>query len=168
MNTGDLGFLLDGELYVIGRSKDLIIIRGRNIYPQDIERAVERALPFVEANSCTAFSLMDGGEEKLGLLIEANREFVRTAKASTTDPAATATLREHVARVRQEVGDEFEIPVYALAFVRPGEFPRTSSGKVQRHRCREMLQGGEHEFVFVSKSDMASRKIGRASCRERV
>ena len=153
LRTGDYGFLRGGELYVTGRLKDLIIIRGRNIYPQDIERAVERALPFVEANSCAAFSLTDQGAEQLGLLIEANRKLVRTAKASDTDPAAAATLREHVARVRQEVGEEFEIPVHALAFVRPGEFPRTSSGKVQRHRCRKLLQSGEHEFVFVSKSD---------------
>lgn len=61
LRTGDYGFLRGGELYVTGRLKDLIIIRGRNIYPQDLERAVERALPFVEANSCAAFSLTDGG-----------------------------------------------------------------------------------------------------------
>lgn len=163
LRTGDYGFLRGGELYVTGRLKDLIIIRGRNIYPQDIERAVERALPFVEANSCAAFSLTDGGAEQLGLLIEANRELVRTAKASATDPAAAATLREHVARVRQEVGEEFEIPVHALAFVRPGEFPRTSSGKVQRHRCREMLHSGEHEFVFVADASRVSHDENRTT-----
>ena len=151
LRTGDLGFLDGSELFVTGRRKDLIIIRGRNIYPQDVEAAIVRALPFVEVNSCAAFAIEENGDERLGVVIEADRGLVRTARTANEGngqaEAATTELAEVIGKVRQEIGDEFEVPVQAIAFVRPGSFPRTSSGKVQRRACRDGLLTGTHDLV---------------------
>ncbi len=70
LRTGDLGFLSGGELFVTGRIKDLIVIRGRNLYPDDIERTVEAAHPRVRPGCCAAFSIEVGGEERLGVAAE--------------------------------------------------------------------------------------------------
>jgi acyl-CoA synthetase (AMP-forming)/AMP-acid ligase II len=132
LRTGDLGFLDRGELFVAGRSKDVIIHRGRNLYPQDVEAAVERLLPVVPANSCAAFGVEAGGEERLALVLEADRALLRAGPE-----------REALAgRIRQAVEEKFRVPVHAVAFVRPNTFPRTSSGKVQRRACREGFLAG--------------------------
>jgi acyl-CoA synthetase (AMP-forming)/AMP-acid ligase II/7-keto-8-aminopelargonate synthetase-like enzyme/fatty-acid desaturase/acyl carrier protein len=153
LNTGDLGSSDGDEVYVTGRSKDLIVIRGRNIYPQDVEAAIERVLPFVEANSCAAFGIEGNGREHLGLVIEADRELVRIARTAAEGngkaEAAIAELSVTVGKVRQVVGDEFEVPVQSVAFVRPGSFPRTSSGKVQRRACRNELQSGTLDVIHA-------------------
>ncbi|MFO1045731.1 MAG: aminotransferase class I/II-fold pyridoxal phosphate-dependent enzyme [Planctomycetaceae bacterium] len=148
LNTGDLGFMVDGELYVSGRSKDLIIIRGRNIYPQDVERVIERTLPFVEANTSAAVELVSTGTEQLGVVIEATRELVRTARHAEKDASVNQIFQDHITRLRQEIGNEFEVTLDAVAFVRTGSFPRTSSGKVQRHKCRDLLQNGDETVVY--------------------
>ena len=123
LNTGDLGFLHAGEVFVTGRSKDLIIVRGRNIYPQDVELAVEQALPFIEANACAAFAVEEGGEERIALVIEADRAMVRMVRQAVTAPASLATT---VAKVRDAISAAFEATVSKVIFVRPGTFPRTS------------------------------------------
>jgi acyl-CoA synthetase (AMP-forming)/AMP-acid ligase II len=140
LDTGDLGFLDGGEVYVTGRSKDLIIIAGRNIYPQDVEAAVERVLPFLKANSCAAFSVEAEGKDQLAVVVEADRTLVRSAQPTGELPAA-------VVRVRQSVLRECEVRVSRVAFVRPGTFPRTSSGKVQRRACRDGLRDGTLEVI---------------------
>lgn len=146
LSTGDLGFIDGEEVFVTGRSKDLIIIRGRNIYPQDVEAAVAHVLPFVEANACAAFAVEENGAERLGVVIEADRGLVRIARTAIEGngkaEAAIAELALTVGKVRKVIGDEFEVPVHAIAFVRPGSFPRTSSGKVQRQACRDELRQG--------------------------
>ncbi|HTU92834.1 MAG TPA: fatty acyl-AMP ligase, partial [Gemmataceae bacterium] len=123
LSTGDLGFIDSDEVFVTGRSKDLIIIRGRNIYPQDVEAAIERVLPFVEANSCAAFTFEENGHELLGVVIEADRGLVRIARTVVDGngkaEAANVELRVTVGKVRQVIGDEFEVPVHAVVFVRP-------------------------------------------------
>ena len=149
LRTGDLGFLLDGELSITGRLKDMIDIRGRNLYPHDVEAAVERVLPFLEANACAAFGIEAGGEERLAVVIEADRHLVRrTREAEQRRTAGDAESDALIARVRQAVDDEFEVAVHAVAFVRPGGFPRTSSGKVQRQACREAMLAGKLDLLF--------------------
>jgi len=131
--TGDLGFVKAGELYVTGRLKDVVIIRGRKLYPQDIEAVVARAAPFVRENGCAAFSVHDGREERLGLVIEADRSLVHAARKESAD------IGSLIHDVRMAIAQEFEVAIAELAIVKPGTFPRTSSGKVRRRACRDGL-----------------------------
>ena len=148
LRTGDLGFIRDGELFITGRLKDLIIIRGRNIYPQDVERCVENVVDFVRPNACAAFSIEAGGEEALAIVVEADRRMVRTVERwnkqqdSFQEGNSSLEVESLFSRMRQAVAEEFEIQLHQVAFVMPGSFPRTTSGKVQRSTCRlRMLQG---------------------------
>ena len=161
MRTGDLGFLRDGELFITGRLKDMIIIRGRNIYPQDIERAVEGAIEFVKPNTCAAFSIGADGDEALAVVIEADRALVRAVArrnkereslGADVNPAyvggPSAEAERLVSRIRRAVAEEYEIQVREVIFVMPGSFPRTTSGKVQRSACRSKMLKGELEEVY--------------------
>jgi acyl-CoA synthetase (AMP-forming)/AMP-acid ligase II/acyl carrier protein len=135
LRTGDLGFVRHGEVYVTGRIKDVIVVRGRNVYPQDIEAAVAAALGLPPGCGCAAFAADADGEEQVAVVVEADREAVRALKA-----ADEADRR--VAVVRKAVTDAASCPVQAVGFVRPGAFPRTSSGKVQRQECRTQWRAG--------------------------
>jgi acyl-CoA synthetase (AMP-forming)/AMP-acid ligase II len=139
LRTGDAGFLLDGEVYIAGRLKDLIIIRGRNLYPQDVEAAVGRVVPCARANACAAFGIDVEGSERLAVVIEADRELAQAARGTDAD----GRLADLVGTVREAIGTAFEVPIHAVVFVRPGTFPRTSSGKVRRRVCRAALLSGE-------------------------
>ena len=135
LRTGDLGFIAaDGEVFITGRLKDLIIIRGRNHYPQDIEISVERSHPALRPGCCAAFSLDVDGEERLAAVVEVD---VRS-------PLDYEDLAERICR---EVADIHEIQVYALAFLPPRGIPKTSSGKIQRRGCRVDLLGGHLEVL---------------------
>jgi 8-amino-7-oxononanoate synthase len=153
LRTGDLGFLRAGELFVTGRRKDLIIIRGRNLYPSDIERLVEQSFDFVEPNTCAAFADERNGIESLVVVIEANRELVRIARESM--PEAQLKLAPSVEKLRDRVFSEQEVSIAEIVFVRPTTFPRTSSGKVQRRRCRQLFQNEELEVVVSISSQIA-------------
>jgi 8-amino-7-oxononanoate synthase len=147
LRTGDLGFLSGGELFITGRLKDMIIIRGRNIYPQDIERTVERAIDFVKPNTCAAFSVGVDGDEALAVVIEADRALVR-AVGRDKERASSVEAERLVSRIRQAVAEEYEIQLREVIFVMPGSFPRTTSGKVQRSTCRSKMLRGELEVVY--------------------
>ncbi|MDX1522734.1 MAG: AMP-binding protein, partial [Anaerolineae bacterium] len=134
--TGDLGFLRDGELFVTGRLKDLIIIRGRNHYPQDIELTVERSHSVLRQNSGAAFAVDVAGEERLAIV----QEIERTAVRDLDVEAVAAAIREAVA-------EEHELQVYAVHFVRPGSVPKTSSGKIQRQASRAAFVDGSLKTV---------------------
>ncbi|HTQ78496.1 MAG TPA: fatty acyl-AMP ligase, partial [Thermoanaerobaculia bacterium] len=130
LRTGDLGFLLDGELYVTGRLKDLIILRGRNLYPQDVELAVERSHPALRPGCGAAFAVDFGGEEQLVVVQEVERDF-----AGEWEPLADA--------IRGAVAQEHQAQARAVVLIRAGSIPKTSSGKIQRRACRELfLKGG--------------------------
>ena len=147
LRTGDLGFLHDGELFVTGRLKDLIIIRGRNHYPQDIERTVEKSHPALRAGCGTAFSVEIEGEERLVLAHEIKRTHLRKLNAGEVE----AAIREAVA-----VGHELEM--HAVALLGPGEIPKTSSGKLQRQLCRKMFLDGSFETVGKKRGARAGRR----------
>jgi acyl-CoA synthetase (AMP-forming)/AMP-acid ligase II len=141
ISTGDLGFIHEGQVYLTGRIKDLIIIHGRNIYPQDVEAVVEREAPFVHANGCAAISLDADGEE-LGLVLEGDRSIVLAAHHSPEE------LQRLVASIQASIAREFDVRASQVIIVRPGTFPRTSSGKVRRCACLQALHTGALEPVF--------------------
>jgi amino acid adenylation domain-containing protein len=123
LRTGDLGFLANGELFVTGRLKDLIIIHGRNHYPQDIEQTVEKSHSALREGCCAAFSVEAMNEEQLVVVQEVDRQF--------HDPDSEGIAQA----MRQEVIQEHGIQIYAVVLIRHGSIPRTSSGKIQRHAC---------------------------------
>ena len=131
LRTGDLGFLKDGELFCTGRLKDLIIIRGRNHYPQDIELTVERSHPALIPGCGAAFSVEAEGNERLVVVHEVARKFLQTLNVD-----------EAIRNIRRAVAQQHDLEVYAPVLIKPANIPRTSSGKVQRHLCRAMFLEG--------------------------
>jgi amino acid adenylation domain-containing protein len=127
LRTGDLGFVSDGELFVTGRLKDLIILRGRNHYPQDIELTVESSHPALRPGCGAAFAVEREGEERLAVVVEVHREYRQSG---------TAEIAEIVAAIRRAVADEHEVAPDAVVLLKPATLPKTSSGKIQRHACR--------------------------------
>lgn len=151
LRTGDLGFVRDGELYITGRLKDLVIVNGRNIYPQDVEMLVEEVAGFLEPNRCAVFGVDDGGQERLAIVLEADRGLVRIARRGRSDAASLAELDALVGRIRSAVASRFGTTVELLVLVRPGSFPRTSSGKVQRALCRALAAREELDVVYAAR-----------------
>jgi len=123
LHTGDLGFMDDGELFVTGRLKDLIIVRGANRYPQEIESTVERTDKRLQAGASAAFSVDRNGRECLIIVSEVER-----ARHKEWSDALQA--------IRRNVTREHELPPDGIILVRFGSMPKTSSGKVQRNACR--------------------------------
>ena len=137
LRTGDLGFMRDGELFITGRIKDLIIIRGRNHYPQDIELTVEQSHPALRPGCGAAFSVDVSGEERLVVVQE-----VYTNRPWDPD--------EVVGAIRQAVAETHEVQVYAVVLIEPRSIPKTSSGKIQRRACRAMFLAGTLDVVEAS------------------
>jgi acyl-CoA synthetase (AMP-forming)/AMP-acid ligase II/acyl carrier protein len=143
LRTGDLGFLRHGELYVCGRLKDVIIIRGLNHAPTDIERTVEESSPVLRVGCVAAFAVdrsADGGsdgEELLVIVQDLKGEFDVAG-----GPALAATIRERVVAAHG-------VDPYAIVLTRKGGVPKTSSGKIQRRACREAFLKGELPEAFT-------------------
>lgn len=130
LRTGDLGFMSDGQLYVTGRREDLIIVRGLNRYSQDIEATARLSHPLLEAGYGAAFAVDDHGCQRLILVQEAKHN-------GKTDWKLVLDA------VRMAVLDEHDLALDTIVLVRSGTIPKTSSGKIQRHACREAFLGGE-------------------------
>jgi acyl-coenzyme A synthetase/AMP-(fatty) acid ligase/acyl carrier protein len=133
LRTGDLGFFRDGELYVTGRVKDVIIIRGRNHYPQDIEQSAEEAHPAVLPGA--AFALSGDGAERLVVVHQIDRQF------------RDADHQQIVQAIRRAIVEQHELDPYAIVLIRQTSLPITSSGKVQRNLCREQYLADELKVV---------------------
>jgi acyl-CoA synthetase (AMP-forming)/AMP-acid ligase II len=124
LRTGDLGFFHQGELYVTGRIKDMVIIRGKNYYPHNIEHNVSTAHPSLENSACAVFSLLDAGD-KLIVVQEVRREWRKKIKGD-----------EIISIIRQAVVLNNEITPHDIVLLMPGKLLKTSSGKVMRNAIR--------------------------------
>ncbi|ATB48692.1 fatty acyl-AMP ligase [Corallococcus macrosporus] len=134
LRTGDLGFMMDGELYVTGRIKDLIIVDGRNHYPQDIELTAERQHEALRPGCSVAFSVDHPEGERLVVLVEVN------ARHAPADPGADASALQKT--LRQAVAAAHSVDVHEVVLLQQGEVLKTSSGKVQRRACKAKYQEG--------------------------
>ncbi|HEV7516238.1 MAG TPA: condensation domain-containing protein, partial [Thermoanaerobaculia bacterium] len=140
LRTGDLGFADGGELFVAGRLKDLIVLRGRNLYPQDVELAAEGSHPALRPGESAAFAVDLGDEEKLVVVAGLDRR-------AAIDPAAAGPVLD---AIRRAVAERLEAQVHDVVLVRAGTIPKTSSGKVQRHACKAAYLAGTLEPVARS------------------
>jgi acyl-CoA synthetase (AMP-forming)/AMP-acid ligase II len=134
LRTGDLGFVADGELFITGRLRELIIVAGRNHFPTDIERTVESADPAIGASGAVAFSVDLDGAERLIIAAEVRREYARSPIGKTPRDFDPEAVRR---RIRAAVVADNEVAPYEVVLLRPGAVPRTSSGKVSRLSTRE-------------------------------
>jgi FkbH-like protein len=134
LRTGDLGFLFQGELFITGRLKDVIVIGGRNYYPQDFEWTVERSHEALRAGAGAAFAVDHQDHEALVIVHELQPRWQGDA----------ASVLESI---RLALGEEHELSVHAVVLIRAGTLPRTSSGKVQRHRCCAEFHAGTLEVI---------------------
>ncbi len=142
LRTGDLGFLKNGELFVTGRLKDVIIIRGCNYYPQDIELSVEKSHQALRSNCGAAFSVEVEGQEKLVVVQEVERTYLRKLNSA-----------EVISAIKQAVSQEHELAIDTVVLLKPGSISKTSSGKIQRRACRQKFIDGNLENI-VSKSSV--------------
>jgi acyl-CoA synthetase (AMP-forming)/AMP-acid ligase II len=142
LNTGDLGFIHEGELYVTGRTKEILIINGVNYYPQDIEDELERQLDFVAPNGVAAFPAPVDGVEQLGLVIEIAKEASRLENSETSDGAQISPeyYRHAVVRLLKR---HFDVPLGQFCCVLAGGILRTTSGKKRRNETRIALLAGD-------------------------
>jgi len=129
LRTGDLGFIKNGELFISGRQKDVLIIRGLNYYPQDLERSVEKVCPELRMGCGAAFSIEENEEEHLVMVYELEKEFLA---------GYSEELKQSLAKRMIEVlSKEHEIELFAFVLVEHGEVPKTSSGKIAHYACKE-------------------------------
>ena len=147
LRTGDLGFMTDNELYITGRHKDLIIIRGQNHYPQDIEYTVEASHPALRLGCVAAFSADAEGEEHLSIVQELQKDAVENFVPDEVFKA-----------IRKAVSEEHDLQVHSITLIKPGTVPKTSSGKIQRRTCKSGVEEGTLEVVAEWKQGNISDK----------
>ena len=147
LRTGDLGFSHDGGLYVTGRTKEILIVRGHNYYPQDIEQTVERSHPGLQPDASAAFAVEIEGEERLVIVAEARREGLRRLR-----------LDDVVRDLRANLSTDYGLSLSALVVLRPGHILRTTSGKLQRRLMREQFLAGALEGVAMAWSEADAPK----------
>ncbi|MCP4112642.1 MAG: AMP-binding protein, partial [Desulfobacteraceae bacterium] len=163
LRTGDLGFLSDGELFVTGRLKDVIILRGRNYYPQDIELTAEKSYYRLRPGCIAAFEVEINNEKRVVIAAEIERRRKERRKMTPAESGYTGKERRRssnqrvhtelpnydlenikpvdtekaITAIRKAVSEEHELEVYAVLLFKIGAIPKTSSGKIQRHACKE-------------------------------
>ena len=136
LRSGDLGFIHENELYITGRLKDLIIIRGVNHYPNDIEFTIQQTIPELRQNGGAAFSVVEADVEHLVVV----QELERTAMRNTD-------FDKIMENIRQVIAQEHELDVYSIVLIRAGSIPITSSGKIQRRQTKYHYLSNELSVV---------------------
>lgn len=134
LRTGDLGFVHDGELFITGRLKDVIIVHGRNYAPEDIELTVSQVHAALRLGAGAAFAVDVNGEERVAIVQEVEREYARNLDFDAI-----------VDDVREAVVVEHGVTPHRIVLAKTGSVPKTSSGKVQRRECRRRFLNGEIE-----------------------
>ncbi len=163
LRTGDLGFLKEGELFITGRLKDLVILRGRNLYPQDLELSVEHCHPGLRPGCCAAFAVDAAGRESPGRESPGRespgrespgrespgRECLAVAVEldAAVRPPDEDWIREIFAAIRRAVAQEHDVQVSHVVLLKPGTLPKTSSGKIQRQACRKAFLAAQLDAV---------------------
>ena len=147
LHTGDLGYVSDGELFLVGRIKDMVIIGGRNLFPEDVERCAERVSGMRKGNAVAFGVTTRRGRERLVLVGE--------TRLSCAE-AARETARAVSEAVREEIG----VPVREVILVPAGTLPKTSSGKKRRFLCRELYLGERLQPVARSGAPISSARSG--------
>src|ERR1700693_4173909 len=148
LRTGDMGFFHDGELFVCGRSKDMIIVRGQNYYPQDIEEVVEKASGLIRTNCVAAFQIGEDSEPALAVVAE--------VKNPSVLPEAL--------KIVAAVWNYLNVEVALISFIAPRAIPRTSSGKIMRHKTKQMWLEGQ--FTVLSEVSREKEAEPSTSCSE--
>lgn len=136
LRSGDLGFIRDGRLHITGRLKDMIIIRGRNYYPQDIEETVGQCSEHLQRGACAAFAWENTGEERLVIVQELKRS------------GMDGNHLQLSLAIQQAISAEHGLSVHAIVLVRPVTIPKTSSGKIRRSACRNLFIEDELSTVY--------------------
>ncbi len=131
LRTGDMGFFHGGELFVCGRIKDMIILRGQNYYPQDIEGVVERSSPLIRAHCVAAFQIHEEADPALAIVAEVK------------NPNQLPDAR----KIAQAVRNFLNVEVALISFIAPRAIPRTSSGKIMRHKAKQMWMAGDFKVL---------------------
>ncbi|MDJ0592397.1 MAG: AMP-binding protein, partial [Pleurocapsa sp. MO_226.B13] len=154
LRTGDLGFLRDGELFVTGRLKDLIIIHGRNYYPHDLELTADKAHEAIRAGNSAAFAVDIAGKEQLVITLEIQRTHLRQLDVEEVTKA-----------IRKAIALHHELQTHAIVLLKTGSIPKTSSGKIQRHACKAGYLDGS--LNTVGKDELKDRGIDGKSSKKR-
>ncbi|MBF0099392.1 MAG: amino acid adenylation domain-containing protein [Desulfobacterales bacterium] len=172
LKTGDLGFCLSGELYVTGRKKDMIIIRGENHYPQDIEYTVEKSYSWIRPGCVAAFEVDVDGENHVVIVAEVERR--RNDQPNPyQDRRIIVELPEHIPvfetsfeskraiyEIRRAVSERHGLQVYAVILIKVGSIPKTSSGKIQRHACKIAFANSTFDSVDSDFLDVKNKSQG--------
>ncbi|MBX3304132.1 MAG: amino acid adenylation domain-containing protein, partial [Nitrospira sp.] len=154
LRTGDLGFLHHGELFLTGRLKDLIIVRGRNYYPHDLEWTAGHAHPSLRRGGGAAFSVKGETGERVVLAHEIEKR------------VPESDMMDVIRGIRRAVADEYELELHSVVLVKSGTIPRTSSGKIQRVACRTAFESGQLAVVAANTLDQVSEAEPDALQRE--
>ncbi|MGI9571260.1 MAG: hypothetical protein ACR2PH_16330, partial [Desulfobulbia bacterium] len=137
LRTGDLGFLLDNELYVTGRLKNMMVVAGRNIHLEDVEHTIIHGNTTSGISDCAAFCIDSNLDQQLVLLVGIERAALRNIRQNKIADEAMSDEDE----LRQSLGtmviQQHDVSVHDIVFVRTGDIPKTSSGKTQHYKCRE-------------------------------
>jgi acyl-CoA synthetase (AMP-forming)/AMP-acid ligase II len=154
LRTGDLGFLYDGELYITGRIKDMMILWGRNRYPQEIEATLDTCHPAIRAGHSAAFSVETELGEQLIIAAEIERRYLRNLN-----------LEEVVNAIRQAIAQQNTVDVFAIVLLKTTTIPKTTSGKIQRRICRTKFLEGSLDIVGQWKLDTETSQLSELANR---